>query len=460
MASRRSAEQIITAVHQGERLASEEMADALQRAQLHQALNSLSWLDAAAALTAAQAQDACKHQGPLAGLPLVVKDNIDVAGMPTSLGTSLLATEPVNRSAALIQRLQDAGAIVMAKAGMHELASGTSGLNRARGDIHHPFLPEHVVGGSSSGTAAAVAAGIVPVGIGTDTGASVRLPASFCGLAGFRPSLLNQQGTARYPSAGIAPISISRDTAGLMAQKVSDICLLDSVISGEPVAVPRPSLAGLRLGVPKQHFWQQLEPEVEDAASQVLSRLANAGVILIEASIPQVAELALKAGYPLASYEMLRDLPGYLTQRGSRYSFAELQAAIASPDVIALLQDAATVGHDQYLDALGHWKPLLTERYQDYFHQYQLDGMIFPTVPLLPPKTPQWQRPGTPHANQLFRRLIANCEPASVVGLPAISLPLTRTASGIPVGIELQFNRAQDRQLLAAALTMETLFSE
>ncbi|MFS2221949.1 amidase family protein [Pantoea sp. B65] len=455
----RTAHQIITAIRQGNKLAADEMREALQRAQQHHELNSLCWLDEAGALTQAEALDASGHHGPLAGLPLVVKDNIDVCGLPTSLGSQLLASEPVMRTATLIQRLQQAGAIVMAKAGMHELASGTSGLNAARGDVLHPFLREHVPGGSSSGTAAAVAAGIVPIGIGTDTGASVRLPASFCGLVGFRPSLYNSLGKRRYPIAGLAPISVSRDTAGLLAHQVSDICLLDSVISGETEAAERPSLIGLRLGVPREHFWQGLDAEVAQVASQVLQRLAAAGVILIEANIPQVGELAVKAGYPLASYEMMRDLPEYLRQRGSQYSFAELRAAIHSQDVIALLDDAATVDQETYLAALHHWKPLLESRYQDYFLQHQLDGIIFPSVPLLPPRTPASQLSGAPHANQLFRQLIANGEPATVAGLPAISLPLGRTPAGIPVGIELQFNCAQDSALLATALSLETLFA-
>ncbi|KAA8994989.1 amidase [Affinibrenneria salicis] len=458
MNARRTAYQITRAIRQGQRRAGDEMRAALLRAQQQQAINSLTWLDETGALAQADALDARQDRGVLAGLPLVVKDNIDVAGLPTSLGTARLASEPVPQTAQVIQRLQAAGAIVMAKAGMHELASGTSGLNAARGDVLHPFLPEHVPGGSSSGSAAAVAAGIVPLAIGTDTGASVRLPASFCGLVGFRPSLFNNRSERRYPTAGIAPISISRDTAGLLAHSVRDICLVDSVISGEAEAPPRPSLAGMRLGVPRQHFWQHLDPAVETAAKQVLQQLAAAGVILVEADIEQAGKLAVNAGYPLASYEMLRDLPEYLRRRGSQIDFSALRASIRSPDVIALLDDAATVDKQAYDQACRHWKPLLAARYQDYFHRHCLEGIIFPSVPLPPPKTPAFQPPGAPHANDLFRRLIANCEPATIVGLPCISLPLARTAAGIPVGIELQFNVGQDLALLSAALTMHALF--
>ncbi|ADU69129.1 amidase family protein [Pantoea sp. At-9b] len=410
----------------------ERLHRALLQAYKQRHLNSLSWLAAESALALA----AAGSDAPLAGLPLVVKDNIDVAGMPTSIGTALLAEEPVSHSAELIVRLQQAGAIIIGKANMHELASGTSGLNAARGDVRHPFLPGRVVGGSSSGSAAAVAAGIVPASIGTDTGASVRLPASFCGLIGFRPSLL------RYPQQGIAPISLSRDTAGILAQRMDDVLALDSAISGESDH-PTVALADLRLGVPRAHFWHGCEPAVAAAAEAVLQQLRDRGVTLIEVEIAQVAQLAVQAGYPLASFEMLRDLPRYLQQRGSQYSFAELKQAVQSPDVQALLADAATVSMEQYHAAITHWKPLLTARYQAVFQQHQLDGLIFPTVPLLPPPPAK--------ANTLFRQLIANCEPATVVGLPCISLPLAQTPDGIPVGIELQFAAGEDRRLLAVA---------
>lgn len=414
----------------------ERLHRALLQAYKQRHFNSLSWLAAEPALAAVAALTGDIVTQPLAGLPLVVKDNIDVAGMPTSLGTDLLASEIVSHSAEIVRRLQQAGAIIIGKASMHELASGTSGLNAAQGDVLHPFLPGCVVGGSSSGCAAAVAAGIVSASIGTDTGASVRLPASFCGVIGFRPSLL------RYPQPGIAPISVSRDSAGILAQDIDEVIAIDAAISGENM-LPEVSLKALRLGVPHAHFWQGCEPAVVEAAEQVLQRLRAAGVTLIDIDIPDVAHLAVQAGYPLASFEMLRDLPEYLQQRGSQFSFEQLRQAVKSPDVRALLQDAATVDEKQYQFALSHWKPLLVERYQTTFHHHQLDGLIFPSVPLLPPRVEE--------ANGLFRRLIANCEPATVVGLPCISLPLAQTPTGIPVGIEVQFAVGEDRRLLAVA---------
>lgn len=413
----------------------ERVHRALLQACKKRYLNSLSWLNAESVLRAA----AVTGHGPLAGLPLVVKDNIDVAGMPSSVGTSLLAEEKVKHSAEIVIRLQQAGAVIIGKACMHELASGTSGLNAAQGNVRHPFLPDRVVGGSSSGSAAAVAAGIVSASIGTDTGASVRLPASFCGIIGFRPSRL------RYPQQGIAPISLTRDTAGILAQDINETIAIDAVISGES-ALPALSIASLRLGVPRAPFWSGCEPAVVAAAEEVLLRLGEWGVTLIDVEIPQVAELTVKAGYPLASFEMLRDLPLYLQQRGSQFNFEQLVQSVKSEDVIALLKDAGQISESQYQKALTHWKPLLTGHFNTVFQRHQLDGLIFPSVPLLPPRIQD--------ANGLFRQLIANCEPATVVGLPCISLPLAQTPEGIPVGIELQFAHGDDRRLLVVAAAL------
>lgn len=445
-------QQTVAAIREGRLTVSDELRRVTERARQCRALNALTLLDE----HAAQSDSARRAQHcpslPLAGVPVVVKDNIDVAGMPTSLGTQTLATEIVGKNAEIIDRLQQAGAVIVAKAAMHELASGTSGLNAARGDTLHPFLAQHVVGGSSGGSAAAVAAGIVPVSIGTDTGASVRLPASFCGLAGFRPSLRTLQGRPRYPLQGIAPVSVSRDTPGIIARNVADIMLTDSVISGEQDIPQFDGFHRLRLGVPENHFWQGLDKPTEQAAGQVLHQLSQAGVTLVGVTLPEIETLSVAAGYPLASFELLRDLPRYLSDRRSQFSAEQLFKGVMSRDVQAILSDAATVSEASYRIALEEKKPRVEQIFRECFTSAKLDGLIFPTVPLLPPSPAQ--------ANGLFRRLIANCEPATIAGLPCISLPLAKTPEGIPVGIEIQFSAGHDRRMLSVALAIEQLFRE
>lgn len=445
-----TAQQTVTAIRNGSLTVAEELSRVRLSAIRNSRLNALTWLDEHVIESdfARRAQN-CPEL-PLAGVPVVVKDNIDVAGMPSSLGTLTLATEVVEESAEIIHRLRQAGALIVAKGAMHELASGTSGLNAARGDTLHPFFSQYIAGGSSGGSAVAVAAGIVPISIGTDTGASVRLPAAFCGLAGFRPSLKTSGGIPRYSQQGIAPVSISRDTAGIIARNVADIQLADGIISGEQDTPEFSGYKHLRLGVPDNHFWQGLDRQTHQAARHVLQTLSDAGVTLVNVSLPNIGKLAIKAGYPIASFELLRDLPHYLARRHSRFSAGQILEGVLSPDVQELIRDARSVSAADYQLALTQKKPEVEQLYQRCFTSGNIDGLIFPTVPILPPTPVQ--------ANALFRKLIANCEPATLAGLPCISLPLAKSATGVPIGIEIQCAAGQDRRLLTIASALESLF--
>lgn len=160
--------------------------------------------------------------GPLAGIPIGVKDNIDVAGFATTGGSPALKDYRPGADAPAVTALRQAGAILCCKLNMHELAFGVTTDNATFGRVFNPFDNDRTAGGSSGGSGAAVARGIVPVALGTDTGGSVRIPASFCGVAGFRPS------TGRYPTGGVLPLSQMRDTIGVIAATVADLCEVDA----------------------------------------------------------------------------------------------------------------------------------------------------------------------------------------------------------------------------------------
>src|SRR5262245_23778957 len=183
--------------------------------------------------------------GPLHGVPLVLKDNIDTADYPTTAGTPGLAAHRPRRNAPVLQRLLDAGAIVLGKANLQELAYGPTSNNAAFGPVGNPYDPTRIPGGSSGGTAAAVAARLAPGGLGTDTAGSIRVPGSLCGITTFRPS------TLRWPQAGIVPISHTRDTAAPMTPSIADCVLLDGLVTGGPTEIAPANLKGLRLGVPR-----------------------------------------------------------------------------------------------------------------------------------------------------------------------------------------------------------------
>src|SRR5580704_4665004 len=224
---------------------------ALGRAKASPDLNAFVTLDEAGAMKAAAAFDAghkkksaCK---PLGGVPIVIKDNIEVAGLPTSAGTPALKAYVPKKDAPVAAKLREAGAIIIGKTNMHELAFGISGYNTAfktgaEYGVRNAYDHSKIAGGSSSGTAATIGSRIVTAGLGTDTGGSVRIPCAFNGCASLRPTV------GRYPSEGIAPISHTRDTAGPMASTMADVAILDRVIAGGAAIAPA-NLKEMRIGV-------------------------------------------------------------------------------------------------------------------------------------------------------------------------------------------------------------------
>ena len=399
--------------------------------------------------------------GPLAGVPLALKDNIDTTHLTTSGATGALAGFLAPRNAPVAAALFDAGALLGAKANMHELAFGITNNNAVTGAARNPWDPSMIPGGSSGGTAAAVAARMMPAGIGTDTGGSVRLPAALCGLAGFRPSV------GRYPGAGIIPISHTRDTAGPIARTVADIRLLDAVMAGAghrdpepvPVPVPVPELRGLRLGVPRAAFYQDLEPAVAAEAGRVLDLLAGLGAVLVEAEIPAVSDLNAAVGFPVALYEFVRDLPRWLAENGLDLSMNDMLEGIGSPDVrgvVASQLGAEAMPEAVYRKALEVDRPRLQRTYAACFAEQDVEAVIFPTSPVS-------ARPvGDDETIELngervptFPTFIRNTDPGSNAGIPGLSLPTGLTSAGLPIGMELDGPAGSDERLLAVAAAVE-----
>src|SRR5438128_1669142 len=229
---------------------------ALERAEQLKELNAFIILNKEGALAAAAKVDAGEITGALAGLPVVVKDNINTRDMPTSGGTPALQHARPTNTAPSLQKLLDAGAIIIGKTNMHELAFGITSTNLASfaGPVKNPYDRTRIPGGSSGGTSAAIAARIVTCGLGSDTGGSTRVPAALTGTVGLRPSVGNGGAQRRYDDANmVVPISHTRDTVGPMGRTVADVALLDSVITGIPMAQAEP-LRGKRLGIPAA-FW-------------------------------------------------------------------------------------------------------------------------------------------------------------------------------------------------------------
>ncbi len=424
-----------------------------------QSLNAFVSLDSGAVLNAARTADKAKASGriigPLHGVPIALKDNIDAVGFATSAGTPALRTHRPRENAAVVKALLDAGAIIFGKVGMHELALGITSNNSAFGAIRNPFGFDRVAGGSSGGSGAAVAAKMVAASVGTDTGGSVRVPASFCGVVGYRPS------AKRWPQAGIMPISKTRDTPGPLTRSVEDLIVLDTVVTGiRDNFSPRHDLGGVRLGVPRRHFWEDLNRDTQQRCEEALLRLEQAGATLIEVDIHEIGELDADSGFAIALYEMPRAIDDYLMSQGLDFSFQHIAQLASSADVSAVVKAIADgsgeISITAYETAISNTRPSMIRCYERCFAVHRLDALVFPTTPL--------PAPPIGHDNFVtlngkdtptFETVVRNTGPGSVAGIPGVSLPVGFTKDGLPVGLALDAAHGNDKHLLNVAAAIE-----
>ncbi|OLL28281.1 amidase [Burkholderia sp. SRS-W-2-2016] len=462
-----TATEAVEALQSGRLKAVDYVATLLARAAALTHLNAFITLDLNGALAAAQRIDAlpaaARARLPLAGLPIVVKDNINSAGLPTSAGTPALENFIPAQNAPSLQRLVDAGAIVLGKANMHELAFGITSTNLAAhaGPVRNPYDPSLMPGGSSGGTAVAIAARIAPAGLGTDTGGSTRIPAALTGTAGLRPSVGNGGAERRYhdPDA-VVPISHTRDTVGPMARSVADLALLDGVISGDGM-LPTVALDSLRIGLPAP-LWADLERQVDDVAHTALRKLEAAGVTFVPVAMDELDHLNGMVGGPIAVHEALDDVRAWLVaNRAPVQTVAELAARIASPDVRAIYDEVlADVLGPHYTAALTYWRPRLQSYIATTFADAGLDALLFPTTRLTAVPIDDLNGSSTVRIDggppiDTMEAFLRNTDPASTAGLPGLSLPAGISASGLPVGLELDGPLGSDRRLLALGIAFE-----
>ena len=460
--------QVLAAMRAGTVSAEDYAAALLRRIEALSDLNACILVERDRALETARAVDRARAAGrglpSLAGLPLLVKDNVNEADHPTSAGTPALRDVRPADTAPVLQRLLDRGAYVLAKTNMHELGLGTTSSNAAFGFVRNPYDRGRVAGGSSGGSAAALAARLGPAALGTDTGGSVRNPASYCGGAALRPSVGNGGWDRRYPVGGVAPISSTRDTVGPMARCVADLTLIDAGITGAPPAAPA-DLRGVRLALPRAHFWENLDGEVERVCREAVARLRDAGAAFVEADLDGVPQATEAAAFPVALYELGVAFPHYLAASGAQITWEEVQRQAHGPDVRGALENARGVTRAAYDEAMAVHRPRLQAIYADYFRRLGVDGTLFPTVPVpAPPIDPGFTgalsingrpQPGGPAA--LFLATIRNLDGDSLAGIPGVSVPAGLTRAGLPVGLELDGPLGSDARLLSVAQAMEAV---
>ncbi len=448
-------------MRRGEASSEQLILRALDAVERHALLNAFITVDRQGALNRARQMDELRGRGelagPLHGIPLAVKDNIHVSGLPNTAGTPLLKSFVPSGDAPTVALLKAAGAIVIGKTNMHELAFGITSRNAAFGAVGNACRPGFIAGGSSGGTAVAVALRMAFAGLGTDTGGSCRIPAALNGIVGFRPT------AGRYPAGGITRISSTRDTVGPMGRNVGDAALLDGIMAGDGSALPHIDLHGIRIGIPKQHFHENLQPEVGDAIEDVLVRLGKAGVKLVGADLVGIGGLNGEISLPIVQFEARSLLSQYLGAHAPGKSLRLLADSAASPDVRDLMDGVVgkAISESEYRRARHCLRPQLKRLYADCFAKHRIQALLFPTTPLT--ARPIGETAATVALNgesvPTFATYIRNTDPGSNANVPGLSIPLA-AQGGLPVGLEIDGPEGGDRNLLAIGAAIERLLQD
>ena len=410
--------------------------------RLNPVLNAYITVTADRALASADKADgelaAGYDRGPLQGVPVAIKDLIDTKGVRTTHGSRLYEDNVPSTDATAVRRLDEAGVVSLGKTGLHEFAFGTSSINAFYGAIANPWAPDHDPGGSSGGSASAVAAGLAFGALGTDTGCSIRQPAHCCGIVGFKPSF------GAVSKAGVFPLSRSMDHVGPITRNVADAALIHAALAGPDPAdtytaqaaafVPDTNLRaldGLKLGIIRNYFFDG-QPEVIEAVDAALNSLEAQGVTLVELDMPDL-DAAFEAAEITVSAEAWAIHEKSFTANPELYS-QELRRGFSwRPDVAAYAR-------------AQHFRHGFTQRMERLLDQ--CDALAAPTARV--PSAPILDRPRG-HDGQSWR----NCGIFDLTGQPSISLPCGFTSTGLPVGLMLSGRRGGDAALLGTAASVE-----
>jgi aspartyl-tRNA(Asn)/glutamyl-tRNA(Gln) amidotransferase subunit A len=397
--------------------------------KLNPALNAFITVTAESALAEARAAEVeISHgewRGPLHGIPVALKDLIDTAGTRTTAASQLFEHRVPTEDAEVVRRLRQAGAVILGKNNLHEFAYGGSSLVGFFGDVHNPRNVEHIAGGSSGGSAAAVAAGLCYAAIGTDTAGSIREPAALCGCVGLKPTY------GRVSARGVIPLSWSLDHVGPLAATVGDAAAALQAIAGYdrldvgsadiPVADYVSGLHGetkkLRIGIPRKHFYDDLDEEVRAAVEQaliVIGRLVNEiRDVEIEVSNDRTVQAAESFAYHAEN----------IAQRPELYQ----------PETVRRLRSGEKISAAEYIQRRRELDEA-RRRIQQVFAD--VDLLVTPTIPIPAPAIADLKKdPAALRPAELA--LLRNTRPFNVWGLPAISVPCGFAKSGLPIGLQI-----------------------
>jgi len=450
-----------TAVRNGDITSEAYAAALLHRARKQAELNAFITVDEDAVLAAARDADKARAAGsmvPLLGVPLGVKDSYLTKGLPTTLGLESLAHFVPQEDARAVRAIKEAGAIVFGKNNLVEMSYGLTGHNARYGQVMNPHARDRISGGSSSGSAASVVAGIVPASLGGDTVGSIRVPASLCGAVGFKPT------TGRWPRDGVAPISHTLDTTGVFARSVEDCALVDQVVTGDQPPEPTGDghgLKGTRLAYAPRQFLDLVDTEVEARFRDVLRQLQEEGAEIIEMDLgDDFGSLIQSTTWSIFFHETVEAISAFLRRHDIPITFEAIYQGL-KPDLreawghMALSGGGGAVSAETYQAALSLNRPEIQRRLNEAFVARRVQAILQPTTPCTAPLIDQQVSFPIAGREVSYRVLANHTVLASSIGLPGISLPVGLSRGGLPIGLELDVPLGRDGALLRLAHRIE-----
>jgi aspartyl-tRNA(Asn)/glutamyl-tRNA(Gln) amidotransferase subunit A len=409
---------------------------------LEMKLQAFMHLDAERAIAQAQAIDTQRvagvNLGPLMGVPVAVKDLFSVDGMPTTAGSRLEVQDLVPKQGSFVNALRRAGCVILGKTRTTEFALGGFNLNCAPPwnpcDPHEPRM----TGGSSHGSAVAMAAGLAGFTVGSDTGGSVRWPAALCGVVGYKAS------SSHWPCDGVFPISPEMDSIGVFTRSAHDAAWVQAALSGRALPPP-PALSALTLAVPTQHFMDELDEPVRRCFEAAVGRLRTSGARIVSAETPEAGEID-----DIFRCLVPADLLAFLGRERVTAQFDRLDAVAATR-----IQAAFEVREDDYATMLTRRREL---QRLVAARSVGIDAWLTPTVPMLPQPTAGFRSVADVAAWN--RRATRNTRPGNLFGQCGISLPIQHLGAGLPVGLQLCAAPGEDAALLGVACAVEDLLGQ
>jgi len=409
--------------------------------RLDSKLNAFITMTGEAALAEAAARDEELargiDRGPLHGIPIAHKDLMRTKGIRTTAGSKIFADYVPRRDAAIVTRLREAGAVSLGKTGLHELAYGITSNNPHYGAIHNPWDLKRISGGSSGGSAVAVAAGMLPFATGTDTGGSIRVPASFCGIVGLKPTY------GRVNARGVLPLSFSQDHVGPLTRTVRDAAIAFQAMVDDPSDYVPPAdsdLTGLRIGFPQNFFLERVDPEVEASIRRAFDSAAAAAASVVEVTVPDMEALR-SAAVTCQLVEATAALRPFLDRR-----------ADFGADVLAMLDRGTTIPGIDYIDA-QRTRRRIGRQFAKLFEQ--VDCIFTPTTPTTAPEIGQTTLEIQGVAEEVRAAATRFTRGLNALGLPAISIPCGFSRGGLPIGLQIVAAARQEDRLLHTAAAME-----